>query len=133
MGACRRAAHDVSMARVSNLPLRRAIGARLRTVRERAGWSQEALADAIGVAPPNVSRYETGKKALTIPTLAAAARALGVGLADLVAVEQAPPAEVSPPTGADQIEEQALLDDFRNLAEVEKKAVRTLLRSLARR
>lgn len=38
----------------------RAIGHRVRKIRERRGWSREQLADALGVHPGSVARWETG-------------------------------------------------------------------------
>ncbi len=64
-----------------------AVGARIKSARQRAGLSQEDLAAAADLAPHSVSRFETGHLAATLTTFAAIARALGVELADLVDVE----------------------------------------------
>lgn len=45
------------------------VGLRLREVRERLGWTQERLAEQLGVQPETVSRYETGVIPLSIATL----------------------------------------------------------------
>jgi transcriptional regulator with XRE-family HTH domain len=37
------------------------VGARLRRIRERNGWSQKELADRLGVTPSQLSRWENGK------------------------------------------------------------------------
>ncbi|MDP2308572.1 MAG: helix-turn-helix transcriptional regulator [Pseudomonadota bacterium] len=91
------------MPRPRDPDLLRALGARLRAVRSAAGLSQEALAAAIDVAPNNVSNYETGKRALTVPALAAVSRALGVKLVDLVDVEAPVPATAPLSTGATEL------------------------------
>jgi transcriptional regulator with XRE-family HTH domain len=38
----------------------------LRQVRERAGYTQEELADSIGTSRPNVSAYESGGRTMTL-------------------------------------------------------------------
>lgn len=39
---------------------RRAVGHRLRRVRERLGWDRTELADRLGVHPGSIARWETG-------------------------------------------------------------------------
>lgn len=106
------------MPRPRDPDLLRALGARLRSVRIAAGLSQEVLAAAIDVAPNNVSNYETGKRALTLPALAAVSRALGVRLVDLVDVEAPVPAAAPPSTGASE-----LVRVFENLDEQDRELV----------
>lgn len=36
------------------------MGEKIRLAREKKGWSQEQLANALGVEPPTISRWETG-------------------------------------------------------------------------
>lgn len=91
------------MPRPRDPTLQQALAARLREIRTRAGWSQEALAAAIGVAPNNISHYETGKKALTIGTLAAISHAFGVTLAELVDLRAGIPSARAPATGAEEL------------------------------
>lgn len=43
-----------------NVDERRAVGFRVRRLRERAGWSREALAERLGVHPGSVARWESG-------------------------------------------------------------------------
>ncbi len=43
-----------------NVETRRAIGYRLRRVRERLGWDRTELADKLGVHPGSIARWETG-------------------------------------------------------------------------
>ncbi len=44
-------------------------GALLKSARTRAGLSQRAFADLIGIAQPTLSAYESGKRQPTLPTL----------------------------------------------------------------
>jgi transcriptional regulator with XRE-family HTH domain len=53
------------------------IGRRLRAIREDAGQTQTALADALGVSQNTVSRWETGQVALTAVQLAGLCDYLG--------------------------------------------------------
>lgn len=47
----------------------RVAGALLISARMRAGLSQTAFADLIGLAQPTLSAYESGKRQPTLPTL----------------------------------------------------------------
>ncbi len=78
-----------------------------------------------------VSYYENGRKGLSIDSLALAARALGVRLADLVDVEpgaSAPEAYSRPPT-----EDDSLAGAIRALPPGARELAGDLVRDLARR
>jgi AcrR family transcriptional regulator/DNA-binding XRE family transcriptional regulator len=62
----------------------------LRAARRRAGLTQTALAEALGVSGATLSRAETGAAALGASRLARAAELLGVPLEDLVGGRPAP-------------------------------------------
>lgn len=51
--------------------------------RVRRGWSQQALADHIGVARQSIAYWETGQREPGIEQFAAIAQAFGIGLDDL--------------------------------------------------
>ncbi len=55
-------------------------GALLRLARTRAGLTQRAFADLIGVAQPTLSAYESGKRQPTLPTLLSMLRRAGMDL-----------------------------------------------------
>lgn len=55
-----------------------AVGERVRAARLQRGWSQEQLAEALGVTPETVSRYETGSLPLSLSGLHRVADVLGV-------------------------------------------------------
>lgn len=57
------------------------LGTRIRRARERKRWSQEQLADAIGVGTRSVGRWERGC-ALPRNSIGALEHVLGVSLAD---------------------------------------------------
>ena len=54
------------------------VGKRIRGKREERGLSQKALAEAVGISPPAINRFEKGIKAPSIDTLAKLAKVLGV-------------------------------------------------------
>lgn len=64
--------------------VRRALGKNLRRARERAGLTQEAVAERSGVHPTEVSRIESGKRDPRISTVEALAEAVGVSVGDLL-------------------------------------------------
>ena len=60
------------------------LGQRVRRLRNSAGLSQDALARAAGVGRVTLVRLEKGEQTPRFKTLAAIARALGVGVLDLL-------------------------------------------------
>ncbi|MCM2427400.1 helix-turn-helix domain-containing protein [Streptomyces sp. RKAG337] len=66
------------------LPRRQAIGQRIRSTREHAHLTQEALAGATGLDRSTIIRIEAGSSSTFLDHLLLIAGALGVPLADLV-------------------------------------------------
>jgi transcriptional regulator with XRE-family HTH domain len=58
----------------------KAVGERLQKLRIQKGMTQEQLAEAIGVQPETVSRYERGAIPLSLSQLFQISEALGVGV-----------------------------------------------------
>ncbi len=56
------------------------LGASVRQMRERRGWTQARLADAAGMTQPAVARFEAGGTIPTIQVLERLARALDARL-----------------------------------------------------
>jgi transcriptional regulator with XRE-family HTH domain len=69
-------------------------GVQLRTARERAGLSQQKLADKAGISVDSIQNWEQGRTRPRLPALGQLAQALGVSL-DLLIMgsEDKPPAE----------------------------------------
>jgi len=61
------------------------LGTRLRDLRLKKKWSQRDLAYMANLEHANISRYEAGKKAPTLVTLARLAKALGTTPSKLLA------------------------------------------------
>jgi transcriptional regulator with XRE-family HTH domain len=59
-------------------------GEKVRALRRERGWLQQELADRAGVNMQTVSNVETGRHDPELPTLLKIARALGVGLGELL-------------------------------------------------
>ena len=62
----------------------KAIGERIRELRNQRGWSQAILAEKSGVEPSNISHIERAATKLSLPTLINIANALEVTLDELV-------------------------------------------------
>jgi transcriptional regulator with XRE-family HTH domain len=60
------------------------IGLRVYTERDAVGFTQQVLADKIGVTRVSVANIEAGRQRVTLHTLADIANALGVPLAALI-------------------------------------------------
>src|SRR5579864_5221486 len=58
----------------------RDIGARIRTAREEHGWTQDQLAEAVGVSRSAVAQWETGRAGQVTTNLTRVASTLGVGV-----------------------------------------------------
>ena len=78
-----------------------AVGGRLRTLRTRAGLTQEQLAERAELAKDAISRMERGVQAPRLDTLIKLADALGVSLPTLVDVDGTLEADALPPELAD--------------------------------
>lgn len=81
------------------------IGFRVRTLRQKAGWSQEQLSEMIGVSPQQLQKYETGKNMMNTDKLQQVAQALSIPVQALFTdINDHMPIGVS---------EQLLLDSYR--------------------
>ena len=62
----------------------RDIGIRIREAREEQGWTQDQLAEAVGVSRSAVAQWETGRAGQVTTNLTRVAAALGVGVEHLM-------------------------------------------------
>lgn len=62
----------------------KAIGERIRELRNQRGWSQAILAEKSGVEPSNISHIERAATKLSLPTLINISNALEVTLDEIV-------------------------------------------------
>ena len=89
--------HPPAMPRFRDQQLLDLIGARLQLIRQERGLTQEALAELVDIQPESLSRAESGARALSLSNYSRVARALGVGLGDLVDVERPSPEPTDSP------------------------------------
>lgn len=81
----------LGMGRRRDGELLRAIGRRVRALRDQRGWSQEQLGANAKLQTATLSRIENAKASPDLTTLSSIADALGVTLAQLCDVNSAPP------------------------------------------
>lgn len=62
----------------------KAIGKRIKIARIKKNFTQEAVADRIGITPQHVSNIETGNSSVSLPTLVAIANMLSVSVDELL-------------------------------------------------
>jgi transcriptional regulator with XRE-family HTH domain len=62
---------------------RRTLGDTIRTLRKRAGLSQERLAEKADLSPVYISRVECGKENISVDAAMRIAKAVGVKLQEL--------------------------------------------------
>ncbi|TSE31669.1 short-chain fatty acyl-CoA regulator family protein [Tepidimonas charontis] len=65
------------------------LGARLRRLRSERGWTQVAMARALGLSPSYLNQLEKNQRPLTVPVLLRISRVLGVDVQQLSDDEQA--------------------------------------------
>ena len=106
--------------------LYKALGQRAAALRRARGWTQEKLAEGIGVASVTVSRWETGQRGMTLVTLARLATVLEISLGDLLDVERESPEPVRDPL------EQELVVRWRDLEERDRGRMVEIVRLMAR-
>lgn len=104
-----------------------ALGARLKAMRSARRITQEALAAALGVRPPTLSRLENGQRALSLSLLARAAAVLDCSLVDLVDVDEGMPPLARP------LEHSELLALWGVLDERDRGIALRMIRDMARR
>lgn len=102
------------------------VGSRVGQARRDRGWTQEALAEAVGVEPVTLSRLETGDRALSLTMLSKIADVLAVGLGELLDVQRQLPAATGTP------EEVELARLFAGLAPSGRDLVLRLARELTK-
>jgi transcriptional regulator with XRE-family HTH domain len=100
-------AHEVSADRAAAAhAVDRHVGLRIRLLRKERGWSQERLAEAVGLTFQQIQKYERGANRVSASKLWAIALALGTTVAALF---EGLPQSDEPAVDA---ERRAIADDF---------------------
>jgi len=103
------------------------IGARIKAAREDQGWTQDQLADAVGVSRSAVAQWETGRAGQVTTNLTRLASILGVGVEYLMyGRDKRAPGQ---PTTGDEL---AVLRLYRECAPEDRQIVLRLVRRLAK-
>ena len=103
------------------------IGTRIRITRQELGWTQDQLAEAVGVSRSAVAQWETGRAGQVTGNLTRVASALGVGVEHLMyGRDKRAPGQ--PATG----DEMALLRLYRQCPPTDRQMLLHLARRLAR-
>lgn len=97
----------------------------MKQVRESGGWTQEQLAEAIGVTAHTISQYERGEQSPRLTTLLRMASTLQVRPGALIDVELPSPVAAHPPEASD------LLSLYRALSEPDRALVTQIVRDVA--
>lgn len=66
------------------------VGKNIRTLRQRRGWSQEDVANKLGISIPAFSKIETGVTDVNLSRLEQIAKIYDVSVVTLLALDEAP-------------------------------------------
>lgn len=104
------------------------IGERIRAARQQRGWTQEQLAESVGVSRSAVAQWETGRAGQLTGNLARIAEVLSVGIEHLTHGR-----DKRVPLQAGTGDELALLRLYRECAPEDRQLLLRTARRLARR
>ena len=100
---------------------------RLRFLRERAGISQKALAEQIGVSQQSINKYENHNIEPDIETLIALADVFGTTVDYLIGHSEEPEAGSSDVTDKLDKSEHALICKYRKLCPRQKECIQMII------
>jgi transcriptional regulator with XRE-family HTH domain len=102
------------------------IGARIKDVRQERGWTQDQLAQAVGVSRSAVAQWETGRAGQITGNLTRIAASLDVGVEFLMyGSDKRAPSEIR------QGDELALVRLYRECAPEDRQMILRMVRRLA--
>ena len=102
------------------------IGARIKEIRQERGWTQDQLAQAVGVSRSAVAQWETGRAGQITGNLTRIAATLDIGVEYLMYGS-----DKRGPTEVRQGDELALLRMYRECAPEDRQTILRLARRLA--
>jgi transcriptional regulator with XRE-family HTH domain len=105
------------------------IGARVRAWRKERGWTQQRLADALGVTHHQLQKYERGSDRLIASRVLRISQLLNVPIAAFFEEAVPPPSQAGDASGSLAPDEKQLLATYRAAAPAKR---RWLLRRLRR-
>jgi transcriptional regulator with XRE-family HTH domain len=108
------------------------IGAVIRKRRKELGYSQEQLAEKVGLSYQQIQRYENGSSMLNVENVQRIAQALALGIEDVFAAEPLRGSAIQEHPVSE--EERALLRIFRDLGtRSDRRLAVSVVRRLAKR
>lgn len=111
-------------------PIDEIVGNNLREQRVKAGWSQEALGDAVGVSFQQVQKYERGANRVSASKLVECANALQVDLSALFIGVAGQIKHIENRKLSDIRREQKVVDEYTQLPNETQKAIANLVNAL---
>jgi transcriptional regulator with XRE-family HTH domain len=102
------------------------IGARIKDARRKHGWTQDDLAEAVGVSRSAVAQWETGRAGQLTPNLTRIASVLGVGVEFLTLGE-----DKRGPVQTKSADELAIVRLYRECAPEDRQILLRMARRLA--
>jgi len=113
-------------AKIVDQELHRTTGLSIRKARKGRGWTQEQLAEALGVATETVARWEYGTRTVSLSVLFKISDTIGVTVETLLGLS------LEGSRSTESTEEVEMLDGWRVLDDESRKIVLELIRKLSR-
>jgi transcriptional regulator with XRE-family HTH domain len=98
----------------------KAVGKNIRTIRHQRGWSQEEVADRLGISIPAFSKIETGVTDINLSRLEQIANIYEVNVVNLISLD----AEAVEPQGSNlSIAQKKIFDRESEIANLQRKVI----------
>ena len=96
------------------------VGKNIRTIRHQRGWSQEDVANRLGISIPAFSKIETGVTDINLSRLEQIANIYEVNVVNLIALDAAP---VEPQVSNLNIAQKKILEREIEIANLQRKVI----------
>jgi len=98
----------------------KSVGKNIRTIRHQRGWSQEDVANRLGISIPAFSKIETGVTDINLSRLEQIANIYEVNVVNLIALD----ADTSEPQGSNlSIAQKKIFDREAEIANLQRKVI----------
>ncbi|HEY4327231.1 MAG TPA: helix-turn-helix transcriptional regulator [Mucilaginibacter sp.] len=98
----------------------KSVGKNIRTLRHQRGWSQEDVANRLGISIPAFSKIETGVTDINLSRLEQIANIYEVNVVNLLALDVE---EVEPQVSSLSIAQKKILDRETEIANLQRKVI----------
>lgn len=96
------------------------VGKNIRTIRHQRGWSQEDVANRLGISIPAFSKIETGVTDINLSRLEQIANIYEVNVVNLISLDAAP---VEPQVSNLNIAQKKILERETEIANLQRKVI----------